>query len=50
MKEYIYTTRDDIYIIDLSKTVKKLEEAYEALKAIAENGEIIRDFPGAAAA
>ena len=38
MKEYIYTTRDDIYIIDLSKTVKKLEEAYEALKAIAENG------------
>jgi len=38
MKEYIYTTRDDIYIIDLQKTVKKLEEAYDALKAIAENG------------
>ena len=38
MKEYIYTTRDDIYIIDLSKTVKKLEEAYEAMKRIAENG------------
>lgn len=38
MKEYIYTTRDDIYIIDLSKTVKKLEEAYEAMKSIAENG------------
>ncbi len=38
MKEYIYTTRDDIYIIDLSKTVKKIEEAYEALKAIAEAG------------
>ena len=36
MKEYIFTTRDDIYIIDLQKTVKKLEEAYEALKAIAE--------------
>ena len=36
MKEYIYTTRDDIYIIDLQKTVKKLEEAYEAMKAIAE--------------
>ena len=32
MKEYIYTTRDDIYIIDLQKTVKKLEEAYEAMK------------------
>ena len=26
MKEYIFTTRDDIYIIDLQKTVKKLEE------------------------
>lgn len=38
MKEYIYTTRDDIYIIDLAKTVKKLEEAYEALKQIAEAG------------
>ncbi len=38
MKEYIYTTRDDIYIIDLSKTVKKLEEAYEALKQIALDG------------
>ncbi len=38
MREYIYTTRDDIYIIDLSKTVKKLEEAYEALKQIAEAG------------
>ena len=36
MKEYIFTTRDDIYIIDLQKTVKKLEEAYEALKAITE--------------
>ena len=38
MKEYIYTTRDDIYIIDLSKTVKKLEEAYQALKEIAQAG------------
>lgn len=37
MKEYIFTTRDDIYIIDLQKTVKKLEEAYEALKVIAQN-------------
>ena len=37
MKEYIYTTRDDIYIIDLAKTVKKLEEAYEAMKKVAEN-------------
>ena len=38
MKEYIFTTRDDIYIIDLQKTVKKMEEAYEALKEIATNG------------
>ena len=38
MKEYIFTTRDDIYIIDLQKTVKKIEEAYKALKEIAENG------------
>ena len=37
MKEFIYTTRDDIYIIDLQKTVKKLEEAYEAMKEIASN-------------
>lgn len=38
MKEFIYTTRDDIYIIDLQKTVKKLEEAYEVMKSIAEAG------------
>ncbi len=38
MKEYIFTTRDDIYIIDLQKTVKKLEESYEAMKTIAQNG------------
>ena len=38
MKEYIFTARDDIYIIDLQKTVKKIEEAYEALKEIAANG------------
>lgn len=37
MGEYIYTSRDDIHIIDLQKTVKKMEEAYNALKAIAEN-------------
>lgn len=38
MKEYIFTTRDDIYIIDLQKTVKKLEEAYNAMKEITANG------------
>lgn len=37
MKEYIYTSRDDIYIIDLQKTAKKIEEAYAAMKEIAEN-------------
>jgi small subunit ribosomal protein S2 len=38
MKEYIFTAREGIYIIDLQKTVKKLEEAYSALKEIASNG------------
>ena len=38
MKEYIFTSRDDIYIIDLQKTAKKIEEAYAALKEIAESG------------
>ena len=38
MKEYIYTTRDDIYIIDLQKTSKCLDKAYEALKQIITDG------------
>jgi len=38
MGEYIFGTRDDIYIIDLQKTVKKLEEAYDALTKIVEDG------------
>ena len=38
MGEYIYTTRDDIYIIDLQKTSKCLDKAYEALKTIVEDG------------
>ena len=38
MKEYIYNSRDDIYIIDLQKTVEKMEEAYEALKKIVADG------------
>ncbi len=38
MKEYIFTARDDIYIIDLQKTVKLIEEAYAEIKKIAENG------------
>lgn len=35
MKEYIFTARDDIYIIDLQKTLKKIEEAYEVVSEIA---------------
>ena len=38
MKEYIYTTRDDIYIIDLEKTMAKIEEAYAEINKIAANG------------
>ena len=38
MKEYIYNSRDDIYIIDLQKTVEKMEEAYQALNKIASEG------------
>ena len=42
MKEYIYSTRDDIYIMDLQKTVDKLEEAYSALnKIVADGGKIL---------
>ena len=38
MKEYIFTTRDDIYIIDLQKTLSKIEEAYAEINKIAANG------------
>lgn len=38
MKEYIFTARDDIYIIDLQKTARKIEEAYKALYDIAKDG------------
>ena len=38
MKEYIFNSRDDIYIIDLQKTVEKMEEAYTALNKIAADG------------
>ena len=38
MKEYIFTTRDDIYIIDLQKTLSKIEEAYAEISKIAANG------------
>ena len=38
MKEYIFTSRDDIYIIDLEKTASCIETAYAEIKKIAENG------------
>ena len=38
IKEYIFNSRDDIYIIDLEKTQKLLEEAYSEIKTIASNG------------
>ena len=37
MKEYIYTERNGIYIIDLQKTVKKIDEAYNFVRDIAMN-------------
>ena len=41
MAEYIYCERNGIYIIDLQKTVKKLEEAYNFVRTLAENGQTI---------
>ena len=42
MATYIYTERNGIYIIDLQKTVKKLDEAYNYVKEVAaEGGEIL---------
>ena len=41
MAEYIYMERNGIYIIDLQKTVKKLEEAYDFVRTLAENGETV---------
>ena len=38
MKKYIFTERNGIYIIDLQKTVKKVEEAYHFIREIAQDG------------
>ncbi len=38
MAEYIFTERNGIYISDLQKTVKKIEEAYAFVKEVAESG------------
>ena len=39
MAPYIYTERNGIYIIDLQKTVKKLEEAYNFVRELSESGQ-----------
>ncbi len=42
MAEYIFTERNGIYIIDLQKTVKKLDEAYTFVRdVVADGGEIV---------
>ena len=41
MAPYIFTERNGIYIIDLQKTVKKIEEAYNFLREVASQGEYI---------
>ena len=41
MAEYIYMERNGIYIIDLQKTVKKLEEAYNFVRELAASGQNI---------
>ena len=41
MAEYIFTERNGIYIIDLQKTVKKVEEAYMFVRQLAEDGKDI---------
>ncbi len=39
MAPYIYTERNGIYIVDLQKTVRKLEEAYNFVKELSESGQ-----------
>ena len=41
MAPYIFTERNGIYIIDLQKTVKKAEEAYDFIKEVSEEGKDI---------
>ena len=38
MKQYIYTAKNNVYIIDLAKTQAQLDKAYDALKKITEDG------------
>ena len=41
MAKYIFTERNGIYIIDLQKTVRKLEEAYMFVRELAADGQEI---------
>ncbi|MBE6758821.1 MAG: 30S ribosomal protein S2 [Ruminococcaceae bacterium] len=41
MAEYIFAERNGIYIIDLQKTVRKLEEAYNFVKSVSEQGKAV---------
>ena len=41
MATYIYTERNGIYIVDLQKTVKKLEEAYNFVRDVAASGKSV---------
>lgn len=41
MAKFIFTERNGIYIIDLQKTVKKVEEAYNFLRDVAAKGDVI---------
>ena len=41
MKEYIFTERNGIYIIDLQKTVKKIEEAYSFIRELSAEGKSV---------
>ncbi|MCR4712487.1 MAG: 30S ribosomal protein S2 [Clostridia bacterium] len=38
MKPYIFTERNGIYIIDLQKTVRKIDEAYDFIRSVAQEG------------
>ena len=47
MAKYIFTERNGIYIIDLQKTVKKLDEAYNYVKEVAaEGGDVFGESDG----
>ncbi len=44
MAPYIFTERNGIYIIDLQKTVKKIEEAYDFMKEVEKANPFFRRY------